>query len=103
MNAYNSITSKAEAIEVWRHLERAHILSQDSVWRHFCIHFAMLVFALSNKDWKEAFGQLPRILLSIPSSLFSVAPKGNTGRANVGMFASLPMPPDLRLVMNRKK
>lgn len=84
---------------VWRHLERAHILSQASAWRHFSVHFSMLALAISCRDVKEVCWQIPRLILAIPSSLFGLYPVGNTGRSNVGMFAKMPIPRDLEEVL----
>jgi hypothetical protein len=97
--AHDLMVEEEDFAGTWRHLERAHILSQSSAWRHLCVHFAMFVFAISRREFREAVGQLPRMILAAPSSLLGRAPRGNTGRANVGMFASLPVPKDLEQIL----
>lgn len=97
--AHDRMVEEKNYAGVWRHLERAHIVSQSSAWRHFCVHFVMFGYALTRFDLFEALGQVPRMLLAVPSSLLGKAPRGNTGRSNVGMFASLPIPKDLERVL----
>lgn len=79
---------------VWWHLERAHILSQASAWRHFAVHFSMFGAAIACRDFREVVAQIPRLILAIPSSLLGSDPIGNTGRANVGMFTKMNVPRD---------
>jgi hypothetical protein len=55
----------------------------------------MLGAAISERDWREALGQIPRLLLALPASWTRRYPRGNTGRANVSMFAAMPLPPEL--------
>jgi hypothetical protein len=40
----------------WRHLERAHIISQPDPWLHTHNHVAMLALALRQHDRREAVG-----------------------------------------------
>lgn len=88
--------------KVWQHLKRAHILSQRSAWRHVRVHGLMLKLALSGRDWREVVGQVPRLLLAAPSSWFRFAPTGNTGRSDVPMSKSMPIPPDLQRTLALK-
>lgn len=85
----------------WRHLERAHILSQSRPWLHIFVHIQMIFFATRNGDLKEIFGQIPRILLAGPASFFDFAPKGNTGGTNAGMFTPMEIPEDLKSKIER--
>lgn len=39
-----------DALVRWRHLERAHIVSQPDPWLHTCNHAAMLVLAVRQRD-----------------------------------------------------
>lgn len=93
--AHDRLVGSNDLKGTWKHLERAHILSQASAWRHVAIHFLMFLFAIWTLDFPEAIGQLPRLLLAGPSSLFRLAPRGNTGGADVGLFEKLPLPKDL--------
>lgn len=79
----------------FHHLERAHVLAQRMTGRHTYIHWCMLVAGLRRGDWREAAGQLPRMVASILFSRLWV-PRGNGGRARVSAFKPMPVPADLR-------
>ena len=79
----------------FRHLERAHVLAQRVTGRHTFIHWRMLVAGLRRGDLREAVCQVPRIVASILFSGLWV-PRGNSGRARVSAFKSMPVPEDLR-------
>ncbi|MER7543596.1 DUF3703 domain-containing protein [Spirillospora sp. NPDC127506] len=79
----------------WRHLERAHILSQPWPWPHTRNHIAMLALALAQRDRREALGQVVRIIVAAPGSALGRYPEGNTGRARVGLTQPMPVPDDL--------
>jgi len=77
------------------HLERAHVLGQRSTFRHVYAHWLMFRTAVGQRDFREALGQLPRMVAAMLSSRIWV-PLGNTGRARVSAFAPMPVPEDLR-------
>jgi hypothetical protein len=77
------------------HLERAHVLAQRMTGRHTYVHWLMLVAGLRRSDYREAIGQLPRMLASILFSRLWV-PRGNTGRARVNALKPMEVPDDLR-------
>ena len=79
----------------FQHLERAHVLAQRLTARHTFIHWRMLVAGLRRRDLREVAGQVPRIVASILFSRLWV-PRGNSGRARVSAFATMPVPEDLR-------
>ncbi|GAA3114323.1 DUF3703 domain-containing protein [Streptosporangium carneum] len=79
----------------WRHLERAHIISQPWPWPHTRNHLAMFALAVRRRDRREAFGQFVRIIVAAPGSALGRYPEGNTGRAAVGLTQPMPMPADL--------
>jgi hypothetical protein len=83
----------------WSRLERAHILGQRSTRAHVRAHVQMLRLAWQRKDSREIFGQLTRIA---GASLFSRIwiPEGNTGGSNVSAFRSMPVPKDLRRLLD---
>lgn len=83
----------------WRHLERAHILSQPWPWPHTLAHWQMLRLAISRRDRREAVGQVIRLLVAAPGSITGRYPHGNTGRASLGLTQPLPMPEDLAAVL----
>ncbi|MDM7487219.1 DUF3703 domain-containing protein [Rhodococcus sp. CSLK01-03] len=84
-----------DAQQRWRHLERAHILSQPDPWLHTCNHAAMLALALRCRDRREALGQVVRILVAAPGSMTGRYPDGNTGRVAAGLTTPMPVPDDL--------
>ena len=83
----------------WRHLERAHILSQPMAGPHVRTHVAMLAFGVRNRDLREIAGQLGRIAVAGPGTVTGRFPVGNTGGANVRATAVMPIPDDLRSVL----
>ena len=86
----------------WSHLERAHILSQPMAVLHVRTHVAMLGAALRRRDRHEVLGQLVRLLLAGPGSLTGRYPVGNTGGADVSAFVAMPIPEDLRAVLDHE-
>ncbi|MGW5151587.1 DUF3703 domain-containing protein [Rhodococcus koreensis] len=76
--------STTEDTERWRHLERAHILSQPYPWPHTRNHIAMRALALRPHDRREALGQVVRIIGVAPGSALARCPEGNTGRTRAG-------------------
>ncbi|MDJ0841991.1 MAG: DUF3703 domain-containing protein [Acidobacteriota bacterium] len=80
----------------FRHLERAHILGQRYSYTHVQVHWHMLRVGLKRGDRREIRGQLVRLLLAVPGSLLRLAPKGNTGGADVGLFKKMEPPEDLK-------
>jgi pimeloyl-ACP methyl ester carboxylesterase len=83
----------------FRHLERAHILSQSSTRQHVRVHYRMLCWAVLRKDRKEILGQLLRIVGAATKTAIGLIPSGNTGGANVSPFRSMPVPEDLKVLL----
>lgn len=90
---------RADAGAEWHHLERAHILSQPLAMPHVRTHVAMIGSALRRRDRREIVGQLFRVLVAGPGSLTGRYPVGNTGGADVSAFAPMPIPDDLRAIL----
>jgi hypothetical protein len=80
-------------------LERAHVLGQSQLGRHWTVHVWMLRVGWRLGDLREVAGQLLRLALTPLGHLTGRLPVGNTGRANVSAFASLPVPPDLQKLL----
>ena len=80
----------------WRHLERAHILSQPLAGLHLRTHGAMLAASVRRRDSREMAGQLVRLVLALPGSVSGRYPVGNTGGADVSAFSPMAVPDDLR-------
>jgi hypothetical protein len=87
----------------FRHLERAHILGQDSTALHVRVHWRMLLWALRRHDIREALGQIPRILGAASKTAMGWVPGGNTGGSRVSPFASMPIPEDLGVLIRQAK
>lgn len=83
----------------FRHLERAHILSQRLTWLHVKSHLGMWRIGWLRSDWRELIGQSTRIVAALLFSRIWV-PIGNTGGANVSALKPMPLPPDLEAVLN---
>jgi len=86
----------ADTVEIrWRHLERAHIVSQPHAKLHTRNHAAMLALAPRQHDRREALGQIIRIIVAAPGPLTGRYPEGNTGRVAAGLMTPMPIPSDL--------
>lgn len=88
-----------DALAEWRHLERAHILSQPLATPHLRTHAAMFGAAWRRRDTRELAGQAMRLLLAVPGTVSGRYPVGNTGGANVSAFEPMPIPDDLRSLL----
>lgn len=91
--------ARADRTAAFAHLERAHVLAQTSAFAHVRVHWAMLRWAWRVRDAREFRGQCVRVLLAAPSTWLRMAPRGNTGGANVPLRAALPLPRDLAEVL----
>lgn len=85
----------ADYDRAFHHLERAHIVGQRVTTRHVRVHWLMLKYGLVLRRPREVLGQLVRI---VAAALFSRiwVPIGNTGGANVSAMRPMPIPDDLR-------
>jgi len=59
----------------------------------------MLTFAIFERDTREIIGQIVRLALAPLGSLTGRIPIGNTGRSNVSAFRPMPVPEDLRSII----
>ncbi|HKA15461.1 MAG TPA: DUF3703 domain-containing protein [Myxococcota bacterium] len=84
----------------FHHLERAHILGQQYVATHVRTHLAMLRIGVVRRDPREIVGQLVRVPAAAIGSALGIPPGGNTGGANVGFFARMEIPPDLKALLD---
>ena len=60
----------------------------------------MLTRGVGDGDVHEVFGQMLRLALAAPGSWLKRSPVGNTGRANVSAFVAMPIPDDLRVLLD---
>lgn len=81
------------------HLERAHILGQRSLIAHSVAHWWMLKVGWKQRSFKEVTGQISRIIAAIIFTRFWV-PKGNTGGSNVSPIKPMPIPDDLKSILD---
>jgi len=82
----------------FRHLERAHILSQQYTRAHVRVHWLMLRHAWRLQQWREVFGQSVRLPAALLFSKIWV-PLGNTGGADVSALKPMPLPDDLKALL----
>lgn len=85
-----------EIDRAWALLEEAHVLSQPWARPHVRVHLAMLGLGWRTRDRREVVGQVIRTLVAGPGSLSGRYPGGNIGRATVPATQSMPVPAELR-------
>ncbi|MGW4340086.1 DUF3703 domain-containing protein [Rhodococcus koreensis] len=85
--------STTEDTERWRHLERAHILSQPYPWPHTRNHIAMRALALRPHDRREALGQVVRIIGAAPGPLSPATQMATPAAPAPGLMTPMPIPP----------
>ena len=86
----------------WYHLERSHIIGQSYPIEHTYSHWLMLKFGVMEKNTKEVFGQIIRLIVGGFKSLIDHVPLGNTGGTNVPPLRPLPIPDDIKTLFNTK-
>ena len=86
----------------WYHLERSHIIGQSYPIEHTYSHWLMLKFGFRQKDTKEVFGQIIRLLVGGWKSFIDHVPLGNTGGANVPPLKRMPIPNDIDTLLASK-
>lgn len=85
------------------HLERAHVLGQESTFWHIKVHLLMLMWAFRNNSIKEIFGQIIRILGAVVVTPLGLVPLGNTGGSNVSPFKKMPIDTELDSLIKKAK
>jgi 7,8-dihydropterin-6-yl-methyl-4-(beta-D-ribofuranosyl)aminobenzene 5'-phosphate synthase len=95
MKAAIALFHDGQLDQAFQRFERAHILAQRYFWAHFFSHVWMLRVALAKRDVREQFGQVTRLIATIPGYVFGWVPVGNTGGANVSPLKPMPIPDDL--------
>lgn len=86
----------------FHHLERAHILSQRLTLLHVKSHLGMWHIGWLRRDLHELVGQSTRVVAALLFSRLWV-PIGNTGGANVSAFRPMPVPDDLRAILDAER
>jgi len=90
-------------LSAFRHLERAHILGQESTYWHVRAHWRMLVWGIAHRDAREVLGQLIRLVGAALLTDMKGVPQGNTGGSRVSMFRKMPIPVELAKIINQAK
>jgi hypothetical protein len=70
---------------------------------HLRTHLAMLAYACRQRDRHEVVGQMLRVIVAGPGSWTGRYPVGNTGGADVSAFRPMPVPDDLRAVLESSR
>ena len=97
--AARAARARGDVAAEWHHLERAHILSQPMAGPHVRTHLAMLGHGIRRRDRREVLGQIVRLVVAAPGSWTARYPVGNTGGANVSALEPMPIPDDLRAIL----
>ena len=87
----------------FRHLERAHVLGQTSTYHHTRVHWLMMKHGIRTGDKREIAGQALRIVGAATKTPLGIYPEGNTGGANVSPIRPMPIPDDLREILDTAK
>lgn len=95
--------SKGENDRAFNHLENAHVLGQESTYWHVKVHFLMFVWSIRNRNAKEFFGQILRIVGALTKTAIGLVPIGNTGGSNISPFKKLPLKPEHRVAILKAK
>lgn len=86
----------------FKHLERAHVLSQRLTGLHVKCHIGVWHIGWLRRDLREIFGQSTRTVAALMFSQIWV-PIGNTGGANVSAIRPMPLPEDLRAILEAER
>lgn len=95
--------AREDAAHAFAHLERAHVLGQASTREHVRVHWRMLAWAWQQRDGREFFGQIYRLIGAATKTFIGMVPMGNTGGANVSPVKPMPVDPELAAIIERAK
>lgn len=84
----------------WNWLMAAHVVGQHEPALHFDSHRRMLRLAGETRDWGELAGQLLRIALLPLGHLLRRIPRGNVGRATVGVTEEMEPPEPVQVLVD---
>ncbi len=87
--------ARADHEAAWLQIESAHVVGQTRFMPHLETHALMLTLAWRTRDWREAIGQLFRLLLVPLGHTLGRLPLGNAGRANISAFRPMPVRDDI--------
>ena len=66
---------------------------------HVRTHVSMLGYGIRHRDRREIIGQLVRLVVAAPGTWTGRYPVGNTGGANVSALRPMPIPDDLKVLL----
>lgn len=95
--------ARAGGPDAFRHLERAHVLGQESTREHVRVHWHMLRWGLAHGDAREVFGQIFRMIGAATKTFAGLVPAGNSGGANVSPFKPMPVDPELAEIIRKAR
>lgn len=98
---YRGCMRSGNFLHAWYHLERAHVIGQAYPIEHSHAHWLMLKFGFEVRDFREALGQIPRLLVGGVKSFVGNIPTGNTGGANVPPLRKMEIPPDIQQMLTK--
>ena len=102
LKQYSFYLENKQYSNAWHHLERSHIIGQSYPIEHTYSHWLMLKFGFRQKDTKEVFGQIIRLLVGGWKSFIDHVPLGNTGGSNVPPLKRMPIPNDIETLLKSK-
>lgn len=97
------LSNAGDNAAAFRHLERAHVLGQTSTYHHTRVHWLMMKHGIRTGDKREIAGQALRIVGAATKTPLGIYPAGNTGGANVSPIRPMPIPDDLREILDTAK
>lgn len=98
----DKLTAAGQYRTAFHHLERAHVLGQASTYEHTRVHWRMFKLAIRLRSPREIWGQLIRIAGASTKTPFGIYPTGNTGGSDVWFFQRMPVPDDLKQILENK-
>lgn len=100
LDAARAAESNGDPANAFRHLERAHVLGQASTVEHLRVHWRMFTWGLRQRKPGEVAGQVWRLVGAALVTPFGWIPHGNTGGSNVSGLRPMPVPEDLRRLID---
>jgi hypothetical protein len=103
LGAARGARSDGDTRREFAHLERAHVLGQESTYWHVKVHVLMLLWGIRQRSVRETLGQVFRIIGAATKTAFGLVPEGNTGGSGVSPFKAMPIEPDLAILIGKAK
>lgn len=91
LDAAKSARQRGEFQQEFSHLENAHVLGQRSTRWHVITHVLMWRWAWRQRDTRELFGQVVRIVGAATKTFIGLVPTGNTGGSDVHAWKKMPL------------